>query len=200
MVNCGERAPASRSRAGRKRRSFPFPFAGERQPLPYWTGDILSKYFPSSARTCISFFLAELNFSKTSILSARGSIFHQTIFPSASRSLIPSVTQLDISIYFRDIFRRLPIRARTRIRLGVSTAYVIPRVSPRALIFRCSEIVLRPISFSGLRQRVEVSYAQCFNHYLTPGPSVDVPRCTNRARSTDWSRKKEKVRKKGQSY
>lgn len=49
--------------------------------LPYWTVDILSKYFPSSCeRACISFFLAELNFSKTSILSAPESIFHQTIF------------------------------------------------------------------------------------------------------------------------
>lgn len=48
--------------------------------LSYWTVDILSKYFPSSCgRACISFFLAELNFSKTSILSAPESIFHQTI-------------------------------------------------------------------------------------------------------------------------
>jgi len=49
---------------------------------------------------CISFFLAELNFSKTSILSVPGSIFHQTISPSTSRSLIPSVTLRDISIFF----------------------------------------------------------------------------------------------------
>lgn len=61
-------------------------------------------FFIPPSCACISFFLAELNFSKTSILSAPGSIFHQTISPSTSRSLIPSVTQLDISI-FLDISR-----------------------------------------------------------------------------------------------
>lgn len=63
-------------------------------------------FFIPPSCACISFFLAELNFSKTSILSAPGSIFHQTISPSTSRSLIPSVTQLDISI-FLDISRHV---------------------------------------------------------------------------------------------
>lgn len=63
----------------------------------WYSVKIFSIQFPPAA--CISFFLAELNFSKTSILSAPGSIFHQTISPRTSRSLIPSVTPPDISIF-----------------------------------------------------------------------------------------------------
>lgn len=87
-----------RTRLRRPETTFPI----ERNSRCFLIGRMIfcQNIFHPTLVACISFFLAELNFSKTSILSVPGSIFHQTISPSTSRSLIPSVILRDISIFF----------------------------------------------------------------------------------------------------
>lgn len=95
-------------------------FSIERNPRCSLIGRVIfcQNIFHPAPVACISFFLAELNFSKTSILSAPGSIFHQTISPSTSRSLIPSVTS---TFLCSPIYPAISIR--TRIVFGIRYHY-----------------------------------------------------------------------------
>lgn len=70
--------------------------------------------FHPAMNGCISFFLAELNFSKTSILSAPESIFHQTIF-SARVKLSYSVRHPSRRFY---ISPDIPPRTRKPLRFA----------------------------------------------------------------------------------
>lgn len=100
MVDCGDGNDVRRACVGGVSPSSDTTYGGW---FPYWTGDILSKYFPSPWRV--------FHFSWPNLISRRrrycrppGSIFHQTISPRTSRSLIPSVTLFDISIYVCTVF------------------------------------------------------------------------------------------------